>query len=78
MSKDAEALANFINESWQAMLTLMRRARAIAFRIRIAAEVHGQATFEKHVREFFATAADRMILVPQSADRPAHYYPQSS
>jgi hypothetical protein len=45
MSKDAEALAQFFEEKWQPMLALMGRARAIEFRIRLAAEVHAQATF---------------------------------
>lgn len=47
MTKDVEALAKFFDESWQPMLALMGRARAIEFRIRLAAEVHAQATFAK-------------------------------
>ena len=45
MSKDVQALVQFFEESWQPMLALMGRARAIEFRIRLAAEVHAQATF---------------------------------
>jgi hypothetical protein len=45
MSKDIQALAQFFDESWQPMLALMGRARAIEFRIRLAAEVHAQASF---------------------------------
>lgn len=46
-NKDVQALAQFFAESWEPMLALMGRARAIEFRIRLAAEVHAQATFSQ-------------------------------
>lgn len=45
MDTDVQALARFFEESWQPMLALMARARAIEFRVRLAAEVQAQATF---------------------------------
>lgn len=45
MKKDTQALAQYFEESWQPMLALMSRARAIEFRIRLVAEVHAQAAF---------------------------------
>lgn len=45
MDPNIEELARFFDESWQPMLGLMARARAIEFRIRLAAEVHSQASF---------------------------------
>lgn len=45
MNKDTQALAQYFEANWQPMLALMSRARAIEFRIRLATEVHAQATF---------------------------------
>lgn len=47
MNKDAQALAQYFEEHWQPMLAQMSRARAIEFKIRLAAEVHAQASFSQ-------------------------------
>ena len=80
MSNDVEALAKFFDESWQPMLALMARARAIEFRIRLAAEVHAQATFansrtweefQKGARQVVRRKLEKHVreLFPTVADR---------
>jgi hypothetical protein len=45
MNTNVQALAQFFDAAWSPMLALMGRARSVEFRIRLAAEVHGQAAF---------------------------------
>ena len=47
MNTNVQALAQFFEASWTPMLTLMGRARSVEFRIRLAAEIHGQAAFSQ-------------------------------
>ncbi|WP_201492422.1 hypothetical protein [Rubrivivax sp. A210] len=80
MDQNVQALAQFFEESWQPMLALMARARAIEFRIRLAAEVHAQATFsnsrnweefQKGSRRVVRQKLERHVkaLFPASADQ---------
>lgn len=81
MNKDAlAALAKYFESNWQPMLENMGRARAIEFRIRLAAEVQANTAFRKArsweefgkgARQVERRKLEKLIreIFPSSADR---------
>jgi hypothetical protein len=80
MDTNVQALAQFFDAAWSPMLALMGRARSVEFRIRLAAEVHGQAAFaqsrsweefQKGSRQVVRQKLEKHIrqLFPMAADQ---------